>query len=249
MRLPYYPISLPAALPPALIGARAINRAETWKTLYWRVGSRRMHLIMIVALGLVVATTTVVHPEPSAATPDSLESVPLFSRLSADSGNMRSYAAPLTLDVSLHRFFFTFHFQLKGNVQYHAPDSVKFTVERVPQQYQHLFDELGTPLTWTRIYDMHVLSAAMVDGRQTYTVEGVPRNPSQVDHMVIETSDASQPIHAQWFLHDGWTVTSTIEEQDTQNHLVPKHELSDIVGHGYKIHTDMQYGDYAMDSE
>lgn len=208
-----------------------------------------MHLIMIVALGLVVATTTLVHQEPTAAAPDPLQSVPLFSRLSADSGNVRSYAAPLTLDVSLHRFFFTFHFQLKGTVQYEPPDHVKFTVERVPPQYQNLYDELGTPVTWTSIYSMHVLDSAMVDGRQTYTVEGIPRKPSRVDHVVIETSDTNQPIHAQWFLHDGWTVSSTIEEQDTQNHLVPKHEVADIVGHGYRIHTDMQYGDYAVDTE
>lgn len=152
------------------------------------------------------------------------------------------------MDVSLHRFFFTFHFKLKGNVKYEAPGNVTFTMDRVPEQYQRLFGDLGEPLTWARIYSMQVLGQTMVDGRPMYSVQGVPRKPSQVDHVVIQTSEPSAPIHAQWVLHDGWTVDSMIEEQNTEKLLFPKHELADIVGHGYKIHTDMHYGNYALDT-
>jgi len=205
-----------------------------------------MYLILFVILGVVVAAQPVHTDDHRSGA--RLQSVPLFSRLIATNQRVRSYTAPVTMDVSLHRFIFTFHFKLHGNVKYEAPGHVTFTMDRVPQQYQRLFGDLGEPLAWARIYSMQVMGSTIVDGRPMYSVQGVPRKPSQVDHVVIQTSEPSAPIHAQWVLHDGWTVDSTIEEQNTEKLLFPKREVADIEGHGYKIHTDLQYGNYALDT-
>jgi|HubBroStandDraft_1064217.scaffolds.fasta_scaffold30205_5 hypothetical protein len=75
---------------------------------------------------------------------------------------------------------------------------------------------------------------------------GVPRESSDVDRVIILASDETQPIEAQWFLHDGWTIRSTIELQSVGSHLVPRSEIANITGHRFKIHCEMLYGDYTM---
>lgn len=170
--------------------------------------------------------------------------VPLFARLAHD--QVRGYVTPVTLNVALHRFFFTFHFHLAGTVRYAAPDQVTFNVQRVPQQYRHLFNDLGTPLTWRQLYALTVTGRTAVDGKPGFLLEGVPRRNSEVDRMELQTSDAVSPIHAQWNLNDGWSVSSIITEKLVGKRLFPANEIADIAGHGYKIHTEMTYGAYAL---
>ncbi len=173
-----------------------------------------------------------------------LAQVPLFTRLAQD--QVRGYVAPVTLNVALHRFIFTFHFHLTGTVTYSAPDKVTFKIQRVPQQYQHLFNDLGTPLTWPQLYRLSVTGRVEVDGKPGLSLEGAPKKKTEVEIMELQTSDAVSPIHAQWTLNDGWSVKSVITEKATGVYLFPATEIADIAGHGYKIHTEMTYGAYAL---
>lgn len=205
---------------------------------------------MAVILLLILALTAAAagrHPLPVRAAPG-VASVPLFASLARDKA-VRGYTAPITLNVTLHRFIFTFHFRLAGTVRYAAPDRATFVIDRVPEKYSHLFNDLGTPLTWQHLYALTLRSHTTVDGRPGYSLEGVPRKPSDVDRMAIQTSDPQAPVYAQWYLHDGWTVDSTIEERAFGAYLFPTRDVADITGHGYHIHSDMTYGNYALDTE
>jgi hypothetical protein len=88
-----------------------------------------------------------------------------------------------------------------------------------------------------------------VGSRTTYHLKGIPRQPSQIDYMLVDVSDESTPIVAQWFLHGGGKIVSTIETQMVGAYVVPKHERADIDVDGTKIHAEMTYGEYALNSE
>jgi hypothetical protein len=190
-------------------------------------------------------------PAPSEASPaarieGTIASVPLFARLSAEGTNLRSYSVPISLAVTIHKFLFAFHFRRNGTVQFELPDTLTTTIASVPKRYTDVFAELGTARTWPLIYDLELLGSDVIEGHRTYRLRGVPLQPSDVDHVLIETTEAYAPIEAQWFLHSGWTITSTIETEIIADHLVPKGESTDIVGHGFKIHSDMTYGNYTL---
>jgi hypothetical protein len=203
-----------------------------------------MHLISITLFALILTNAAPAVDTASPAIP--LQNVPLFAQMAGEQ-NVRGYAVPLTMNVSLHRLFFTFHFSLKGAVHYQAPDRLDMSLDRVPQQYQILYAQLGAPLVWTKIYALHVSGRTTVDGRPGYLVEGTPDDPgSDVARVRILTSDLQSPIHVEWFLRDGYTVTASIDEAMLENRYLPVHEVSDIDGHGYAIHTEMQYGAYAL---
>ena len=175
-----------------------------------------------------------------------IASVPLFARLSAEGTNLHSYSVPIYLAISIHKFIFTFHARRNGTIRFEQPATLTASIVAVPKRYADVFGELGTARTWPLIYDLGLLGSELLKGRQTYRICGVPREQSDVDHIFIETSDADAPIDARWFLRSGWTITATIETEVVADYLLPKHESADIVGHGFKIHTDMTYGTYAL---
>lgn len=196
--------------------------------------------ILISAAGLTSATAAQ-RPRDNIE----LRAVPLFARIRSDR-SLRAYTVPLTVNVSVHKIIFTFHRALNGNVRYSAPSQVVFNGSGVPPQFKSLLGDLGTPLTWQKRYALHVTGRTLANGLPCYALEGVPRSPSQVQKLDIETTIPSAPIQAQWSLQGGWTVAATLYEQNQRAYLLPKQAQLDIVGHGYKIHAAMLYGTYAL---
>lgn len=90
------------------------------------------------------------------------------------------------------------------------------------------------------------LTGDVPNAEAEYAVRGVPRDVSDVDHVIIRSTDASSPITATWYLRSGWTISAIIETEFVEQHLLPKHETADIAGHGVKIHTEMTFGDYTL---
>ncbi len=180
----------------------------------------------------------------SARPSDGLSAVPLFSQMGNDRG-IAAYKVPLTLKVSVHKFIFSFHMGMNGRVHYTAPANVAFDGKGVPKRFKSLFGELGTPLTWCKTYNLHVVSADPI--HHQYVIAGVPRaRSSQVQRLVIDAAGPSSPILATWTVRGGWSVKAAIQEQRERSYMLPKHAALDIAGHGYKIHTDMLYGKYAV---
>ena len=60
----------------------------------------------------------------------------------------------------------------------------------------------------------------------------------------MSTTGADAPIAGQWIMRDGWTVNATIVTENVGGHLLPKEQIAEITGHGYRIHTDLTFGDY-----
>jgi hypothetical protein len=231
---------------------------------------RNVQAVRGIALGLIAALSTPVpspppsppalsspapspsvegSPSPSpSATPFSgtISSIPLFARFAADGPNPKSYTADINLNASLHKWIFTFHFHRDGQVAFQHPDDLSVTISSVPTKYSRVFGELGTPRSWPIIYKLVLLDAENVDGLPGYRLRGVPRQPSDVDHVIIRMSDEHMPIHARWFLRSGWTLATTVVLESVQDYLVPKIERADITGHGYRIHTVMTYSNYVV---
>lgn len=194
-----------------------------------------MHRLLPILLSALIAA-----PAPA--------SIPLFAHLSTERAPLESYAVPLHVDVTLHKWI-SFRFGMNGMVYFKEPARLKLEMRSVPEQYQRLFADLGTPRTWPQTYDLQVLDETIVGGRKTYRLVGTPRRPNQVDHMIVEMTDETAPITAQWFLHDGGTIRARIETASVSSHLVPTREQADINVNGYKIHADMRYGEYELNSQ
>lgn len=177
---------------------------------------------------------------------ETLAKVPLFSRLSAEGATLHTYTVPVSLAVSVHKLIFTFHFTRNGTIRFAQPDTLIASIDSIPKRYTDIFGQLGTPRTWPLIYDLTVLPATTVNGQQTYRLRGVPRQPSDVEYVLIATSDDTTAIAARWSLRGGWSISETIETTLVDTYAVPKRERADIVGGGYKIHSDMTYGDYLL---
>lgn len=210
-----------------------------------RVRAAQRLLVCTILIG-IAGSTTAGAAVPKRHGPAGVNAVPLFARIRNDH-DLRAYTVPLTVNVSVHKIIFTFHRALNGNVRYSAPSHVVFDGSGVPKQFKSLFGDLGTPLTWQKRYALHVTGRTRQNGVSTYTLEGVPRKPSQVQSLAIQTTVPSAPIQAKWSLQGGWDVSATLYEQNQRRYLLPKQAQLDIVGHGYKIHAAMLYGAYALE--
>ncbi len=176
----------------------------------------------------------------------SVASVPLIADVMNQRARLRSYTVPIQLAVTIHKFIFTFHVHHVGEIRYEPPDHITASVVGVSAKDTHVFSLLGTPQLWPAMYTLTLLGSDVEQGRRTYHLRGVPNAPSDVDHVLIDTTDPCAPIHATWVLNSGWTLTSAIRAGAVNGVLVPTSETTDIVGHGYHIHTVMTYGPYAM---
>jgi hypothetical protein len=204
-----------------------------------------------VAAVLVIAFTlqgpaAQAQPLPSpTATPNALAAIPVFAELAAEP-NLQSYSAPVGVVATIHKFVFTLDVAHHGTAQYSWPSALTISLDSVPARYTAIFGELGDVQTWPAIYDLTPVDASAPGSPARYLVRGTPKQPSDVDHVMIATNDVDGPIGATWVLHGGWTITATIYTEIVNQHLLPKREIADIVGHGMRIHCDMTYGDYRL---
>jgi len=157
--------------------------------------------------------------------------------------------APVEVEATIHKLFFTFAVRRQGMARFESPDMLTISLQSVPPRYTNIFSELGDIQTWPVTYDLEALEDDSTNAPAAFQVRGVPRHISDVDHVLIQCTDASSPISAKWYLHSGWTVSATIETEFVEQYLLPKHETADIAGHGMKIHTDLTYGDYTLNAD
>lgn len=211
--------------------------------------------IFIIGLGSAQAQSSAPAESPipestdSASAEDVISTVPLFARSAADGISLHVYTVPIHVTARVRKFVFNFRFSQNGQVAFEEPNHLSISIESVPARYANIFTQLGTPRTWPMDYDLHLRGHVSAGGRDMYELTGVPREPSDVDQIVIRTSEESQPVEVQWILHDGWTINSTIELEAVENYLVPRRERAVITGHGFKITCEMLYGDYTMNGE
>ena len=174
-----------------------------------------------------------------------IASVPLFGEIAAEP-DLLSYSVPVQIDVTIRKFFFSFSFRRHGVIRFEEPDTLRVSLVSVPQRYTDVFGDLGTARTWPVAYDLELEGSVPSTGSVIYRVSGVPRRPMDVEQISILSGDPTAPIDARWLLRSGWTISSTIETQDVGRYLLPKHDAIDIVGHGLKIHAEMNYGEYLL---
>ena len=203
---------------------------------------------LIALIFIATASASAAAPTPPAGDV-TIASIPLFARMASDGDSLRTYKVPVHMSGWLHKFIFTFHFQRDGMASFAQPASLQFVFDSVPQKYTQIFGQLGTPRTWPAIYNLQCVKTEQVDGVTQYEIHGVPKDPSSdIDYVVIRMNDHVGPITAQWFLRDGWNVTSTIQMESVGNYLLPKEDDTVVTGHGYNIHSDVTYGNYELNS-
>jgi hypothetical protein len=215
--------------------------------------ARRSRCGLLVLSFLVTAASAAAAPGSAVPPPNgevTVASIPLFARLASDAESLHAYQAPVRMSGSVHKFFFTFHFEREGKVTFEQPASLQYAFDSVPQKYSNMFNQLGTPRTWPAIFDLQCVKATTGDnGATQYEIHGIPKDSSSdIDHVVIRMSDQDGPIIAEWILRDGWDVTSTIQMESVDNYLLPKEENTDVTGHGFHIHSDGTYGAYDLKS-
>jgi hypothetical protein len=197
----------------------------------------------------VIATASSTSAAPLGADQAGMATIPLFARFATDGSTLRGYSAPVYISGSLRKFFISIPFKRQGEVTFARPDSLDFTIQSVPKQYDALLAQLGTPRTWPYLYTFSCVKTTSTDGTTAFELRGTPKDTTNdIDHVVIRMPDGDGPIDARWTLKDGWVVTSTIHMQSAGAYLVPKEEDADIVGHGLRIRTDLTYGTYQVAS-
>lgn len=197
-------------------------------------------LALLLAAGMPPAALPTSTPAPPG-----VDAIPMFARY-AQAQDTPDYTVPVHVSASFHVLFFSFPFRRRGSVSFTAPDSLSVSIDSVAAKYTKVFNEMGTPQTWLRQFDLHLVDAEPVDGHPGFRIEGTPKEASDIDRVVIRLSTQDAPIYAQWFLHDGYRIDTTLEMEEVDGHCVPAHEQAEITGHGYRIHSDMTYGSYAF---
>jgi hypothetical protein len=168
----------------------------------------------------------------------------VLARYTGRDASVQSYVVPVHIDVRVHKLL-TFHFGLDGTQSFKRPAHLALDVQRIPPEGRKLFAELGTPLTWSQQYDLHLASGSMEHG--PCRLEGVPKGPSGIARMVVEVDgDPAVPLHAQWWTNDGSTVDMRITEDRTGGYEFPKHSEADLNISGTKIHASIDYGTYTV---
>lgn len=169
----------------------------------------------------------------------------VLARVAHGDVGIDSYTVPVRIDVRLHKLF-TFHFHLDGTEYFKRPDRVALDLHSMPKQYRELFAELGTPLTWSSQYDLHLVGSTAQPA--TYRLEGTPKHPGQVERLVVDVDgDTPAALHARWFCQGGATIDMHITEQEGPNgYDLPQREEADIDAGGYHVHATFDYGSYAV---
>jgi hypothetical protein len=178
----------------------------------------------------------------------SIDCVPLFAQYASEEPSLHSYSVPLRATVSIHKLF-TFHMGMNGMVYFRQPDRFAVDIHSVPDQYRKIFARLGTPRTWPQTYDLQVTGIDGTGDDKIYHLRGIPYNSCEVDHLVADVGNGSTPVKATWFMRDGGTIAATIELTNAGAYSVPKVERADITSGGFKIHADLEFGDYLVNAQ
>jgi len=178
----------------------------------------------------------------------SVDGVPLFAQYASEEPSLRSYSAPLRVTVAIHRLF-TFHVGMNGTIYFLRPDHLAIDIHAVPEQYRKTFASLGTPRTWPETYDMQVVGVDGAGNDKVYHLRGTPYHSCEVDHLDAEVANASTPVKATWHMRDGGTIAGTIAFTSAGPYSLPKDERLDIDSGGFKIHADLEFGDYNVNGQ
>jgi len=183
------------------------------------------------------ASPTIPAPPPTATD--------ILARVTRRDAAIESYSVPVRIDVRLHKLI-SLRFHLNGTQYFKRPDRLALDMHGVPAQYRDLFAELGTPLSWSSLYDLRLVASTTQP--VTYQIEGIPKHRGDVDRMVVDIDgDASAPLHAQWFCSGGGTIDMHITEQEgVGGYDLPQHAEADMNFGGYAVHATFQYGTYTV---
>jgi hypothetical protein len=172
----------------------------------------------------------------------------VLARFTAPDAPLDSYVVPVHVDVHLHKLV-TFHFGLNGMAYYKRPDHVALELRAMPASYRRVFSEMGSPLTWGGTYDLRVRDVLADDSRTTYRIEGTPRHPGEIDHMLLDVdSDVNAALRGRWFCKDGTMIAMTIEEAAAGPYKLPKRSEADLAAGGYRVHAVLDYGAYSFNA-
>ena len=185
---------------------------------------------------LLGAAPTIPAPPPSATD--------VLARVTRGDAAIESYAVPVRIDVHVHKWI-TLHFHLDGTQYYKRPDHLALDMHAVPAQYRTLFAQLGTPLTWSSLYDLRLNGPTAQSG--TIQLEGTPKRAGDIERMLVDVDgDAAAPLHAQWFCRGGGTIDMHITESAVSGYALPQTADADMSFGGYKVHATFTYGPYAV---
>jgi hypothetical protein len=169
----------------------------------------------------------------------------VMARVTRGDAAIESYVVPVRIDVRVHKWI-TLRFHLTGTQYYKRPDRLALDMHAVPSQYRQLFAQLGTPLTWSSIYDLRLIASNAQPG--TYQLEGIPKRPGDVERLLVDVDgDAAAPLHAQWFCRGGGTIDMHINEaMGPGGFALPQHAEADMRFGSYNVHATFTFGAYAV---
>jgi len=178
----------------------------------------------------------------------SVESIPLFAQYASEDPSLRSYSVPLHATVSIHKLF-TFHMGMSGMAYFRRPDRFAVDIRGVPEQYRRTFAKLGMPRTWPQSYDMQIVGVDGTGDDRVYHLRGIPYHSCEIDHLEADVGSPNAPVKATWYMRDGGTIAATIDFTTVGGYSVPKSEQADIDSGGFKIHADLEFGDYEVNGQ
>ena len=200
----------------------------------------RTRLLRALAAPFIIATL--------GFSPSSVDSVPLFAQYASEEPSLRSYSVPLHASVAIHKLF-TFHMGMNGMAYFRRPDRFAIDIHGVPEQYRRTFSKLGMPRTWPESYDMQVVSVDGTGDDRVYHLRGTPYHPCEVEHLEADVAGENAPVKATWYMRDGGKIVATIDFTTVGTYSVPKVEHADIESGGFKIHVDLEFGDYEVNGQ
>jgi hypothetical protein len=170
----------------------------------------------------------------------------VVARMSANTIVPESYAVPIHVDAKVHRLI-TLHFGRDGMVYYRRPDHLALAMTRVPSGFRKLFAEMGNAQTWASTYEMSFVNALDEGSGEIYRLKGVPKQDSDVDHLLIDLAAADlTPRHASWLCKDGSTIDMTFTNESLGGYALAKHAEAEMLLSGWKIHAVVDYGSYTL---
>ena len=196
---------------------------------------------------VVTAAVLLAARSPGAGADRWSAKVPLFARFASGGASLRSYVVPVQADVTVRKIV-AIHARLAGDMRYAKPNQLNLTLNRVSPEQRRVFAKIATPRTWPQYYNLYLLRTSTVNGHKNYVIRGVPKSSSDaVDHLIANISDRAAPlVHAQWFLRGSGTITMQIQTAMVRGYVLPVHNQTDINVPGYRVHADVNYGQYAL---
>jgi outer membrane lipoprotein-sorting protein len=164
-----------------------------------------MKRLTVIALLLAAVCAAPLRAASQGPAPLDAATNPLFKRMVALNGSLRTYTAAVKLDVALKTFPYISP-TLEGNIYYKRPDKEAVVFDTVPalaSQFKKVYPNVEPPARWTDLYDVAVLSD---DGTLT-TFRLVPKKNGRVEHLDVKVDDSNATIkNYTWTYKDGGYV-------------------------------------------